>query len=110
MAQANTPPWAKRIENKIDQLLQDKSEHSLKKCRYHQKYGPETKKKCDPPCEYSLSLAKRNQAASLSPIVANILNYWKPVKSLSPVKNLPSAHRDIEQDIVPINAFNHSDN
>ncbi len=54
MAQQNTPPWAKRIENKIDQLLlQEKPIKTIDKCRYHKKYGVDTKKKCNPPCDRS---------------------------------------------------------
>lgn len=106
MAQANTPPWAKRIENKLDILLQEE------KCYYHKKYGAKADRKCDPPCRFALSLIKKAQEtkpASLSPIVESILQYWKPIKCISPIKNeLPikkGRKRRLEKEIVPFSSM-----
>lgn len=108
MEQANTPQWAKRIENKINQLRPEEPIKSLKKCRNHKKYGTEAKKKCNPPCEFALSL-KEPDPTSLSPIVESILKYMKPLRCISPIKDPPLKCKNktkLEQDIVPIKKKN----
>lgn len=95
MAQEVTPPWAKRIEQKIDKLLSEDI------CYHHKKYGAETKKKCDPPCKYALSLMNPTTSTSLSPIVESILKYMKPIKFISPIRGRESKNK-LEEEVSPI--------
>ncbi len=92
MAQATTPPWAKRLESKIDKLLGNEQ-----MCARHKKYGAAVKKQCDPPCSFVRQ--QKEKSESLSPVVQSILDYMKkPMKCLSPIKDL----RLLEDDIQPI--------
>lgn len=116
MAQSVTPPWAKRLESKIDELIarEKPSENIEEKCYYHTKYGIETKKQCKPPCRYSLSLQLANNQPvpiiessvqpTLSPVVNSILQYMRPMKFLSPIHDRNHRKkRKLEDDVVKIN-------
>lgn len=92
MEEPKTPPWAKRIEEKLNKLI-EKKEEAPEKCYHHAKYGAEAKRKCDPPCQFSLMIGQQQtvkKPASLSPVVSSILSYMKqPYKLLSPIRDLP---------------------
>lgn len=107
MAQVNTPPWAKRLEDKIDRLLREE------KCYFHKKYGAAAERKCDPPCNFAINLLKNKEkdeqkSSSLSPVVKAILDCMRPVKCLSPIKDMAikNTRRTINEDIQPIRNFN----
>lgn len=100
MEQERTPPWAKRMEEKIDKLLMEKTK--LETCYHHKKYGADAKKKCDPPCAFVLSLEKKNNPATLSPIVNSILQYMKPIQAISPLKKRKGK---LEDDLEPIGTY-----
>lgn len=121
MAEPKTPPWAKRLEKKLDQLIESKG-IPVDKCYHHEKYGAEAKRKCDPPCQFALNLQSIMEKPepllpmgplSLSPVVSSILQYMRPVKFISPIKDKvpdgrfqypdkPSRKRKIEEEIEKI--------
>lgn len=122
---AHTPPWATRLEHKIDQVLKNQGQEE--KCYYHTKFGAAAQRKCDPPCRFAMKLMENEKEVqkvpSLSPIVDSILNYMKPMQGISPIQspirpptkstmqapirapilaNGKVRHRQLEEDIVPV--------
>lgn len=93
---SGTPPWAKRMEQKIDCL---KEKEVLSWCYFHTLHGEKADRCSNPPCDFNkIKKVKSNNMVtssnlSLSPVVQSMLAYMKPMKMLSPIKDCPMVER-----------------
>src|ERR1700744_1310308 len=130
---SQTPPWAKRIEKEVSdckKILIDIKRIQLASvvpCYFHDKHD-ENADRCNKGlCSFYLTKlgidiseanTQVNQLSNkntLSPIVESILAYMKPIKCISPIKDidedifkkprLDSRNRKLEKDITPINTI-----
>lgn len=102
---ASTPPWARRLESKVDKIIdhfkipfeknelsrvkKSKRSKSEKFCYYHEKYGAAAIKPCNGPCEFNkqkpvnqIEIIKQqiltlNNGDEMTEICDGILNYMK---------------------------------
>lgn len=118
---AQTPPWAKRLEEKLNKCRKEIStirkiqDATIKPCYYHQKFGSSAGNCEEGLCSFYIekimnaTSSKKKELSTLSPIVNSILDYMRPYQFVSPIKsrkntkvNKKKKERSLEEDIVPI--------
>lgn len=119
---AQTPPWAKRLEESLNECRKEISAikkiqyATIKPCYYHQKFGSSADNCEEGLCSFYIdkimntTSSKKKELSTLSPIVNSILDYMRPYQFVSPIKSRKNTkdskrkkkERSLEEDIVQI--------